>query len=328
LKNKFAKLEAPNLARIFLLLATALWGMSFPLVKALRSEFYCESGASEFTQSAAFVFVRFFATFVIFTVFAYLWKKPGKLSRREIYMGTSLGLMGGMGLLFQGDGMAYTDPATSAFLTQLSCILVPVVALLRRRRVPSKPFYLAMTLGLFGLYMLSGFDIRTFTLGRGEAETIVASIFFSLQILLIESRRWATLINVRSTCLMFFFFGAVNLPFFKLNQLCLGGMSGASTLALISFMSVLVVFCSLMSFGLMNMWQPKISGTEATFIYSLEAVFAVFFNFLWIPLLLMFGKFSLELQIPSLEFSIGALLLVLANIFLFAEAKRLSKKLF
>src|SRR6187431_3103546 len=111
-----------------------MWGMSFPIVKALRSEFYCDPGSSEITLSAAFVFVRFFLTFLIYSAWLWLWKKPGRLSRSEIYMGAGLGILGGLGVLLQGDGMAYTDPATSAFLTQLTCILVPIVALIRRRR--------------------------------------------------------------------------------------------------------------------------------------------------------------------------------------------------
>ncbi len=302
-----------------------MWGMSFPIIKALRSEFYCET-ASELTQSAAFVFLRFIITFVLFTLWLLLWKSPGKLSKKEFFMGAALGVSGGFGVLFQADGLAYTDPGTSAFLTQMTCILVPSVALLRRRRLVSTSFIFTMILGLLGIYLISGLDLQRLTLGRGEAETLVATTFFSLQILILESRRWRSLVNLRSTAVMFLFFALVNLPFFKLTQLCVGGMSGASPWMLMSFMAILVIFCSLITFVIMNRWQPEITGTEATFIYSLEAIFTIFFSFLWIPLLFKFGNFKLELEAPTLRFSLGALCLILANVFLFAETYLRDKK--
>lgn len=312
-------------ARLFLLIATALWGMSFPIVKALRTEFYC-APASEFTQSAAFVFFRFIVSFAVFSIWFLLWKKPGKLSLSEFFMGAAIGVAGGFGLLFQGDGLAYTDPGTSAFLTQMTCIFVPLVSFIRGRRLLSWPFNIAMFLGFGGLYLISGFDISKFTLGRGEAETIIAAIFFSMQILLLESRRWGHLVNLRSTWVMFLFFALVNIPFFSFKHFCVGGVEGANPWVLLFFVAVLVVFCSLLPYALMNIWQPKMSGTEATFIYSLEAIFTIGFNFIWIPILFELGGYKLALDIPTLKFSMGALLLIVANVFLFAEATLKAKK--
>lgn len=321
-----------NQARAVLLFATALWGMSFPIIKALRSDFYC-TDASEFTQSAAFVFFRFFVAFVVFTLWLlYLSLKSKKsfsfkkITKAEFYAGAGIGIAGGFGLLFQSDGLAFTDPSTSAFLTQMTCILVPLVTWLRGRRPLSLAFNLAIALGFVGLYLISGFDLKTFSLGRGEAETLIAAVLFSTQILLIESKRWSHLVNLRSTWVMFLFFSLVNLPFFNMKYLCLGGASGASPGVLLFFIGVLVVFCSLLPYALMNLWQSKISGTEATFIYSLEALFTVGFNFLWIPILFELGGYKLDLEIPSFSFSLGAFMLILANVFLFAESSLKAKK--
>lgn len=302
-----------------------MWGMSFPIIKAIRSDFYC-APASEFTQSAAFVFLRFFLSFVLFSLWFWLWIKPGKVQRDEWIVGTLMGVLGGFGLLFQGDGLAYTTPGTSAFLTQMTCILVPVISLLQGKRKFSTLFSTALGLGFIGIYLISGFDLRTFSLGRGEAETLISASFFSLQILTLEAKRWQKALNLRSTWVMFFFFAVVNLPFFNLKHLCVGGMGASNPWMLLSFMAVLVTTCSLLPYILMNIWQPKITGTEATFIYSLEAIFTIFFNFLWIPLLFKFGGYNLELEIPSLKFSLGALLLIVANFFLFAESYRSAKK--
>ncbi|MEZ4814481.1 MAG: DMT family transporter [Bdellovibrionota bacterium] len=318
-----------NLARIFLLFATALWGMSFPIVKALRSEFYC-APASEFTQSAAFVFFRFFLSFVAFTLWVVLWKKPGKLllkiSKKEFFMGAAIGIVGGMGLLFQGDGLAFTDTSTSAFLTQMTCILVPLITFLRGRRRLSGLFNLALLIGFTGIYLISGLELSQLRLGRGEAETLIAAVFFTAQILLLESKRWGHLVTTGSTWVMFLFFALVNLPFFNWSHFCIGASPNASVGVLLFFSGVLVVFCSLLPYALMNLWQAKISGTEATFIYSLEAIFTIGFNFIWIPILFQLGGYQLELEVPSLKFSVGALFLILANVFLFAESYLRAKK--
>lgn len=325
MKKRILATSQENLARILLLLATALWGMSFPIIKALRTEFYC-APASEFTQSAAFVFFRFAMAFIAFTVWTFVWKKNGKLSKEEFFMGAFIGTVGGFGLLFQSDGLAFTDPGTSAFLTQMTCILVPLISFLRGRRKLSVAFNLAILLGFAGIYLISGLDISKLSLGRGEAETLISAGFFSFQILLLESKRWGHLVTTGSTWIMFLFFALINLPFFNWSHLCIGGMSAANPWMLIFFIGILVIFCSLLPYALMNFWQPKISGTEATFIYSLEALFTIGFNFIWIPILFEWGGYKLDLEIPSLRFSIGALLLILANVFLFAESYRRVKK--
>lgn len=325
MKKRILATSQENLARILLLLATALWGMSFPIIKALRTEFYC-APASEFTQSAAFVFFRFAMAFIAFSIWTFVWKKNGKLSKEEFFMGAFIGTVGGFGLLFQSDGLAFTDPGTSAFLTQMTCILVPLISFLRGRRKLSAAFNVAILLGFAGIYLISGLDISKLSLGRGEAETLISAGFFSFQILLLESKRWGHLVTTGSTWIMFLFFALINLPFFKWSDLCIGGMSAANPWMLLFFIGVLVVFCSLLPYALMNFWQPKISGTEATFIYSLEALFTIGFNFIWIPILFEWGGYKLDLEIPSLRFSIGALLLIMANVFLFAESYRRVKK--
>lgn len=317
------KLNEAHLARLFLLLATGMWGMSFPLVKAIRGQFYCSSAAAELELSSSFVFLRFTFASLLFGIGLYFFskKKPVLQSYREIYIGLLLGLSGGLGILLQTDGLAYTDPGTSAFLTQLTCVLVPLVAVFQKKRKINFIFSIALLLGVGGVYLLSGFDFSQMKMGRGEAETLLAALMFTLQILLLESRRFQKHTTLFSTWTMFICFALVNLPFFKLSQLCVNPLEGQSVFLPPALLAIVVFFCSLLTFGLMNLWQAKISATEASFIYSLEAVFALCFNFLWIPLLVFWG-YTLSLEKPGLSFSLGALMLIAANFFLFYEALR------
>ncbi len=317
------KLNEAHTARLFLLLATGMWGMSFPIVKAIRGQFYCASTATELELSSSFVFLRFSFASILFAIgFFFLCKKKLSFkSNQEIYLGLLLGLTGGAGILLQTDGLAYTDPGTSAFLTQLTCVLVPLVAIFQKKRKINFIFSIALFLGIAGVYLLSGFDFYQMKMGRGEAETLLAALMFTLQILLLESKRFQKHTTLFCTFTMFICFALVNIPFFKFSQLCVNPLESQVVFLPPALLGVVVCFCSLLTFGLMNQWQAKISATEATFIYSLEAVFALCFNFLWIPLLIFWG-YPLTLDKPGLSFSLGALMLIAANFFLFYEALR------
>jgi drug/metabolite transporter (DMT)-like permease len=87
----------------------------------------------------------------------------------------------GTGMLIQNDGMIYTSASTSAFLTQFYCLVIPLWLALRHRRVPSPSTIVACALVLAGVALLARVDVRHFTIGRGEAETLVAACFFAGQ---------------------------------------------------------------------------------------------------------------------------------------------------
>ena len=100
----------------YLLLATAFWGLSFPITKAfgLLQEQLLPSSSSWF-RSASIITVRF----CLATAAMLIWSLPklGHLTRLEIYQGLGLGLFGGAGLLFQMDGLIYTSASNSGFIT-------------------------------------------------------------------------------------------------------------------------------------------------------------------------------------------------------------------
>ena len=62
----------------------------------------------------------------------------------------------GFASLFQMDGLQYTSVATSAFLTQLYCVLIPFYKTLRHRRIPGPRILLAVALGVAGFAVFSG----------------------------------------------------------------------------------------------------------------------------------------------------------------------------
>ena len=101
------------------------------------------------------------------------------LRRREVEQGIVLALFGGVGILFQMDGLAYTSASTSAFLTQGYCIFIPVWLALVHRQWPTRKALLCSALVVAGVAVLAGVNIHSFRLGRGEIETLLASLLFT-----------------------------------------------------------------------------------------------------------------------------------------------------
>src|SRR5262245_26664879 len=124
-----------------LLLATALWGLSFPTTKALammQQNLLPESN-SWFLAALCIVY-RFGISALLMLPFAAGTLR--RLTRLEVVQGAGLGLFGGGGLLLQVDGLAHTSASTSAFLTQCYCLLIPLwVAFRRGQRPPAKVFF-------------------------------------------------------------------------------------------------------------------------------------------------------------------------------------------
>lgn len=202
-------------------------------------------------------------------------KALGTITRLEIRQGMLLGVTAGAGMLFQNDGLQFTSASVSAFLTQFYAIMIPVYFALRLRRWPSAAVLLSSTLVLVGVAVLGRFDVRTMHLGRGELETLLSSVFFMLQILLLERKEYAanralpvTLAMFGTQAAIFTLLAFATAP--KAADLLVPWTSGPW----LGFTLLLTLFCTLGSFTIMNKWQPKITATEAGLIYCVEPVFA------------------------------------------------------
>ena len=257
-----------------LLLANLCWALSFPLIKALvllHARLVPESGTwfiTAYTIAPRFVL----ATGVLLLV---LRKKIRMFTRTEMVQGVLLGLTAGTGMLFQNDGLQFTDASVSAFLTQFYAILIPVWLALRSRRWPPGIVLLCGALVLAGVAVLGRFDFRTMHLGRGELESLFCSLFFMMQILLLERPAYAANRALPVTLAMF----ATEAVIFSIMAL---GTAPHWTDVLVpwtsgpwlGFTGLLTLVCTLGAFILMNTWQPRITATEAGLIYCIEPVFA------------------------------------------------------
>jgi drug/metabolite transporter (DMT)-like permease len=254
----------PLKAALALVLCCALWGLSFPLIRVLMLS------GPEVGGTLGWASLLLAARFGFAALPALLF--PSRLVPRtwsEWTQGIGLGFFGGTGMLLQADGLAHTLASTSAFLTQGYCLLVPMMVVVRDRRWPSPILWMACLVALGGVAVMSGFDPTTMKMGRGEAETLVGSVFFAFQILWLERDVYRGNDMIRVSWVMFLVAGLVGLPLMDTRTvLPLAGLPGTWVALL-----VLVLACTWGAFTLMNRWQPELPASIAGVLYCTEPVF-------------------------------------------------------
>jgi drug/metabolite transporter (DMT)-like permease len=90
--------------------------------------------------------------------------------------------------------------------------------------------------------------------------------------------------------------------------------------------AVLVLFCTVGSYGLMNIWQRHITATEAGLIYCLEPVAASAFALFLPAWLSRLAGIDYENERITRDLLFGGALILAANIWIQIEAARRAKQ--
>lgn len=261
-------------ARLILLFSGVFWGLSFPLVKALLllNERLIPQGGGTFRMLYAAA-PRFFVALGLLAAFQI--RQGFRITRPEWRQGLLVGGYAAVAMLLQNDGLRFTQASTSAFLTAFYAILIPLWLALRRRRAPGPVVWLSCILVLAGSAVLGRFDWHALRFGRGEAETLLCSVFFMGQILALGdpafARNRAVPMTLVSTAVMAAVLGGCALAAAPGPGALLAPWTSPAWVALTA---ALAVFCSVAAFLCIAFWQPKVSATEAGLIYCFEPVFA------------------------------------------------------
>jgi drug/metabolite transporter (DMT)-like permease len=301
-------------AIVGLALACLFWGLSFPASKALNLLYLKEIPA----EPSWFVVglqgtLRFGIAGIIMVLLS--WRALPSLTMCEITQGLLLGLFGGVGMVFQVDGLAYTPASTSSFLTQTYCILVPLYHAVVARRFPRLVQLIATGGVIAGIVILSKIDWTEFRIGRGECETLLSTVFFTGQILVLDAPRF---FRNRTKMVSSVMFLGTALAFAIVSILSNRSFDSYKIVAGIGqqfyLIAILVVFCTLLSFNLMNRCQKYIPASEAALIYTLEPVStSLFATFLPFCLSALVGIEYANEQL-SLSLLIGGGLILSANL--------------
>lgn len=255
------------------MLCCAFWAVSFPAMKSLEliGRLHAPGNSSVFF-AAWCITLRFGVAAAFVALMAA--RSLRRLTRLEFKQGFGLGALGGLAMLLQMDGMAYTQASTSAFLTQGYCVWLPLWFALSHRRRPPLAVIIACGLVLTGGALLAGVEWGRPHLGRGEWETLAGSLVFTAQILWLERREFRGNHVLRFSLIMFAILALSTLPVALLTVRAWGDLGLAfSSPPAIGLLAVLVGPCTLVCFLLANRWQPEVPATEAGLLYSTEPVF-------------------------------------------------------
>lgn len=301
-------------AILMLVLANLYWGLSFPLIKTIASlNRFLVPDAGTWHIAAAALAPRFVLAALV--VFLFRRRGSGLATAREIRQGVAIGFFASAGTLLQTDGMQFTQASTSAFLTQFSAILIPAWLALRNRRNPGMIVWFGCALVLAGVGILGHFDWRTLRFGRGECETLLCSLFFMGQILLVGGKEFSGNRPGPVTLVLFSFQGAA--------FLLLAAVTAPRAKALVvpwespawvALTLALTLLCTVGAFSIMNRWQPRISPTEAGLVYCIEPLFAAVFVLFLPAILSRCAGIDYPNEHASRSLVIGGGLITLANV--------------
>lgn len=301
-------------AFVMLVLANAYWGLSFPLIKAilLVEHRLCPQASGWFSTNYALA-PRFLLGLVVLA--ALQGRSLGTLTRSEWIQGLWIGGFACFGMLFQSDGLAFTAASTSAFLTQLYAITIPIWLAIRHRRNPGWIVWLSSVLVLVGVGVLGHVDLKTFRLGRGEWETLLCSLFFMGQILWLDDKRYAENRPEKVAFVMFLVEGA----FFTAGTLATAPSAAAlalpwTDLPWVGLTVILTLVCTVAAYLIMTRWQPILDATEAGLSYCIEPIFSSLMALFLPGIFSLWAAISYPNEHATSSLLIGGALITFANV--------------
>lgn len=306
-------------ATLMLVFVTFLWGSSFPLMKVWLQAAAAACPGGEALALFTFIGVRYLAALAgVFALRPSLILGP---TRREHGLGAVIGLLYLVGSTPQAAGLLWTTPALSAFITSLASAWVPIIAFCCFRTAVPLLTLLGLALGIGGTALLSnGGSQGQWAIGWGEGLTLVSSIVFAFEILLLD--RWGR--QVRPAHFTVGLLGVTGLCGVVITMVLAAGSCGFLAWlewvirfqlqpAPLATMTALL-FTSIFSFYWMNVYQPRVSASRAALIYLLEPIFAALFS---IPM----GQDALTLHLV-----LGGGLILAGNLLVEATAWRRNRR--
>lgn len=245
----------------FLLLLTAIiWG----------SAFVAQSVGMDYVEPFTFTFARsIIGGLVLLPCIKLLgkWKK-GFATKTEWIGGICCGIALCVASNFQQFGITYTTVGKAGFITALYVVLVPILGLFMKKRVPLL-IWGCVILSVAGLYLLC-MPAGTFALAFGDLLVLICAILFSVHILVIDyfSPKGD---GVVISCIQFFVCGILSgIPMLFFESPTMGNMMDAKWSILYAG-----VLSSGVAYTLQVVAQKNVNPTVASLILCLESVVAV-----------------------------------------------------
>ncbi len=270
-----------------LILVAFIWGTTFAVMKDLLDQ------VSLFN----FLFWRFFLAGIFLAIWSgRRWKS---LDFTRLKQGLLMGFILFSGYLTQVLGLNWTTASQAGFITGLSVILVPIIALVLGQESLRKKSLFGAILAVVGLYLLNYVDRLQF--GIGEFLVFLCAICFAFYIVFVS--RYAPEADgppfvALQILFMAFLMGILAVIFAPYNPWEVSFLTGIQWFQ--------IAYMGIGATALAYLWEHKaqqvISATFAALAFALEPVFATIFAFFYLGevlpgpsyiggLLIVFGMF-------------------------------------
>lgn len=155
---------------VMLFIATLAWGLSYS-IQSISSE-----NLGTFT-------VVFFKGLGGLSLLPLLIINKHRFTFKEVLCGMAIGTAAFMGCILQQLGIENSTISKASFITSLYIIFVPLMERISGKKI-SKKIMISVGIALLGLYFLCFSKAETF--GIGDLYLLICSVFFALQIILID----------------------------------------------------------------------------------------------------------------------------------------------
>ncbi|MBQ7174164.1 MAG: DMT family transporter [Lachnospiraceae bacterium] len=176
---------------------------------------------------------------------------------------------------FQQYGISMTTAGKAGFVTALYIVIVPVLGIFLKKRVPPV-VWLSAIIAIGGFWLLC--IKEGFSVGHGDLLVLCCAFFFSLHILVIDHFNEGPVDGVRMSQAQFFTVAVLSLPFILLTELPGGSASWNVFLSSVLNARWSILYTAIMSSGvaytLQILAQRYTEPATATLLMSLESVFA------------------------------------------------------
>lgn len=254
--NAMRPANKPIIAVFALILVTAVWGMTFVMVKDAISRM----------PVMDFLFVRF----AVATAFMVVIRPQSlfKLAKDAWLKAALLGLLLGLGYVFQTFGLAKTSAAVSGFITGMFVVFTPIIAGLILKKKIGAVAWGGVAIATVGLAVLS---LKGFSIGYGELLTLACAIIYAVHIVFLgewSSGRDPYSLAVVQLAVVTIMCGLAAVP---------GGISMPPDNTVWIAVAVTAVFATAFAFVIQTWAQSIIPPTRAAIVMTMEPVFAGIF---------------------------------------------------
>lgn len=257
-------------ADLSLLFVAFIWGVTFVIVQ----------NAIDFLPPLLFNGFRFLIAAAVLFAIVFLKKEHRQATPKTWKNGAILGICLTVGYAFQTIGLMYTTVSKTGFITGLSVVLVPLLALFILKKRPAPLSAVGSIVAAIGLYLMTAGGSGGWNIG--DFFVLICAIGFAFHIIFtdIYTRHTPALtltaIQVASVSLLCFIFG-----FLLEDWRAALTVENLSEAKVWSALFITAIFATAFAFFIQTYAQKFASPTRVVLILAMEPVFGAMAAYLW-----------------------------------------------